>query len=1393
MATAQVIPNPPKGFVLESATGDTPPPPAGFVPESQDAKSPPPGFVFEPDTTESELNALGSRIGAPPITFPTVGPAARLSPLPEVPAELRDKSKGFFNNLTVRDLANAPRHGAAAGAIKYLTGNTDTERERKRRSLGQDVDPIEREFNTALESAYQAGGYDSADYQKLDRAFKHYQSVRDNPEFKWDDLKTAIADDPGGLSAEFVKSVAADPELILTPLGWSKAAASAGAVAKAAGASKSLVTAAKTAGGLSGAATTGAAVSAPVSVGVQLGESGKVDVARTTRETAAGAAASGTIAGIFVGLSATVKSLRSLKNRPGVDAQAVDSEIADALKRAQDEAEKSGIPPDEARAMAEKASEVETVASEPMDARRAAGGRAIQTKDVPVEARTGSGELSATVTKNAPVSERGAPSVERKPATEEVATQPSTKQPVDDLPVLQARLRDAQARAEQSRNGDIRADLEAEIVTHEKIASGSERIDAAAHEAATSPRNDLPVPTEAMKRAGNYAKGHVTVNGLDISIENPKGSTRSGVDADGKPWSTTMQSHYGYIKRTMAKDGDNVDVFLGPKAGDPSLPIFVVDQVNPKTRAFDEPKVLIGYENKQAARAGYLANYTKNWQGIGRITATTLDDLKTFLKKGDAKKPFAQQTQTDANVPRVPGTKTADEFTATDQRSIGAMEAEAITPQTRLDAAMESIIASAKRAGRDVADATGAKAITYLDDLAKVSPTAKKLRDAMEYTEFSKEPIAPSYYERVSLKTGELVGRLENALEPLRGAFRRRIPQEVNASLVAVLRGEKLPPEGRVNGIGEVGLRVRQILNDTRAYARSQGIEVGFLPNYFPRVYKRAVLESDKGRAEFIKTLGRHGIDAVEADVIATKIANTDGILMVERSAKTERFDPAKPQEKQTSGRMLRDRARMQKNIETARKLTNIPDAELSLFLENNVPAVLVRYVTGVVRRAEYARIFGAGEGRLNAMIRDSIVEAAQAGRPMRPAEIKRIYDIADAMQSGYRPIQSHVGRTANTLTSSYQLIRTLPLATISSLSEPFLIIARGRPGALPKAIAETLKHTVHETIRTVFRKFPKAEATKALEDIGLGLDAALAERLTASFGGEVTKVTNAFFKLNFLHQFTRFNRVLGNEVGKLMVERHLKDMVKGIGERRARQIRHELAELGVDASEGVAWIKRGALKDDSFFETVKAAGLRFTNEVVMNPRPTNRPMWHSNPHYHLISQLKGYQTVFGNTTLKRWYDLLFNRGGYEGARNAVKIASVGILMTYTAVLGNEIREFIKYGPGGNPKFKAETPARTIYRAMERAGFLGVFQFVSDAMFAHRFGSPAIAQLAGPAASQVNELIEATGKAAEGNARPLAREVANAIPVANVIPAVRRGITDAIAPTPERSGRRDRR
>lgn len=163
-------------------------------------------------------------------------------------------------------------------------------------------------------------------------------------------------------------------------------------------------------------------------------------------------------------------------------------------------------------------------------------------------------------------------------------------------------------------------------------------IDSKAHEAATSPHNDLPPPTTAQIEAGNYKKGHVTVQGLDISIENPKGSERSGTDSDGKPWSVTMQNHYGYIKRTTGADGEQVDVFLGDNPA--SDKVFAVQQVDPKTKKFDEYKVMLGFGTEDEARAAYRANYGKGWQGMGHVYALTMSEFKTGLAEGDFDKPL---------------------------------------------------------------------------------------------------------------------------------------------------------------------------------------------------------------------------------------------------------------------------------------------------------------------------------------------------------------------------------------------------------------------------------------------------------------------------------------------------------------------------------------------------------------------------------------------------------------------------------------------------------------------------------------------------------------------------------------------------------------------------------
>jgi hypothetical protein len=150
-------------------------------------------------------------------------------------------------------------------------------------------------------------------------------------------------------------------------------------------------------------------------------------------------------------------------------------------------------------------------------------------------------------------------------------------------------------------------------------------------------------PTDAQIEAGNYAKGHVRVHGLDITIENPKGSERSGTDPDGKPWSVTMPATYGYIKRTEGQDGEHVDVYVGEH---PTAPhVFVVDQVDLATKATDEHKVMLGFDSQEAAISAYHDAFSdgKGVERIGAVTTMTVPQFKDWLKNGDTTKPAAEQ------------------------------------------------------------------------------------------------------------------------------------------------------------------------------------------------------------------------------------------------------------------------------------------------------------------------------------------------------------------------------------------------------------------------------------------------------------------------------------------------------------------------------------------------------------------------------------------------------------------------------------------------------------------------------------------------------------------------------------------------------------------------------
>lgn len=294
--------------------------------------------------------------------------------------------------------------------------------------------------------------------------------------------------------------------------------------------------------------------------------------------------------------------------------------------------------------------------------------------------------------------------------------------------------------SKDSKSSEIKQEYEDIFAKAERIARESE-----VKRKITEAEKETDVnPTEGQKEAGNYKKGHVTVDGLDVTIEQPKGSVRRGKNADGKEWESEMHNTYGYIKGTEGVDGDHIDIFLSdnPASGH----VFVVDQVNPKTGEFDEHKVMYGFDSAEEAKQAYLSNYEKGWKGLGDITEVTKEEFKKWVDSSKRKtKPFAEYRN-------VKGTSDVDEAATASQRTerTGGKQVGADVP-----AMTEEEYLASKGLGAPMSDYMLDKMrIPHGETARQMAKRKQEAERAMEEHAAQKEAARKEYREKIA--NGEL-------------------------------------------------------------------------------------------------------------------------------------------------------------------------------------------------------------------------------------------------------------------------------------------------------------------------------------------------------------------------------------------------------------------------------------------------------------------------------------------------------------------------------------------------------------------------------------------------------------------------------------------------------------
>ena len=615
---------------------------------------------------------------------------------------------------------------------------------------------------------------------------------------------------------------------------------------------------------------------------------------------------------------------------------------------------------------------------------------------------------------------------------------------------------------------------------------------------------------------------------------------------------------------------------------------------------------------------------------------------------------------------------------------------------------------------------------------------------------------------------------------------RQRITDNVNDALAYYLRtgrktvtvdGKQIKLETAfkltdktTDDIVTAGQGIRKVMTAIRNDAKAEGLEIGLIKNYLPRGFSYGEVKAE------IKNLekGIEGKLVKELKVKEGLKTNKEVIELLE-----DIINPSK-----TAGKSYTELATVGKGearkglffpkttpgLTKERTLKNIDENNIVDYLDNNVENLLNDYIhqssSFIQRKA------GLGEDLeefITRFIKPIKEELAAKGKELTEKEYKRLEDIYLVTTGQVQQVGNVYGRIASDIAVVGNQLALLPLATITSLSEVAVPLLRGagkksfQKGKTESGVDAGGVRILWETAGD-YRKMwwndvvkkdiadARPESLKELNRFNRGMNRAGEDRSLAmygqGFGRRATQAQNKFFKINLLHDWTRFVQLTSFNVGKAKMYENLHELVtnKNITGKRKIRLTNELKELGVDITAGKRWVQSGGKASGKFYdENFLPSAARYVDEVIMNPTAASnqKPLWHSMPSTRWAFGLMGFPTAFSNTVLKNAVREVSKDIRGKQLTGTVQLVSGITAMTTIAMFGNTIRSM------GRNLEEIESGEKDIgeevFDAAIRTGLLGpgeqVYRTVGDREYTNTIR--AIAQrFTGPAVNDILKLAD---------------------------------------------------
>jgi len=125
------------------------------------------------------------------------------------------------------------------------------------------------------------------------------------------------------------------------------------------------------------------------------------------------------------------------------------------------------------------------------------------------------------------------------------------------------------------------------------------------------------------------------VAGIPVKIEFRRGSRRQIRNQDNQiVYDRLMKHHYGFIRNTVGRDGDEIDCIIGSTLNAPMVYVVDMEDLGPEVAAReDEDKVLIGFNSPEEAEQAFVSMYDSDF--LRSIVSMPVAEFRELILTGE--------------------------------------------------------------------------------------------------------------------------------------------------------------------------------------------------------------------------------------------------------------------------------------------------------------------------------------------------------------------------------------------------------------------------------------------------------------------------------------------------------------------------------------------------------------------------------------------------------------------------------------------------------------------------------------------------------------------------------------------------------------------------------------